>query len=101
MRIKKGDNVKILSGKDRGKSGKVIRVYPITERVIVENINLVKKHKKSRQSNEQSERITMPAPISLSNVLLICPKCSKITRMGVKTVADKKVRVCKKCEAEI
>jgi large subunit ribosomal protein L24 len=101
MRIKKGDNVKILSGKDRGKSGKVIRVYPITERVIVENINLVKKHKKSRQSNEQSERITMPAPISLSNVLLICPKCSKITRTGVKTVADKKVRVCKKCEAEI
>lgn len=101
MRIKKGDNVKVLSGKDRGKSGKVVRVYPVTERVIVENINLVKKHKKSRQSNEQSERITMPAPISLSNVLLICPKCSKVTRTGVKIVAGKKVRVCKKCEAEI
>ena len=101
MRIKKGDNVRVLSGKDRGKTGKVIKVYPSVNRVIVENINLVKKHKKSRQSNEQSERITMPAPISLSNVLLICPKCSKVTRTGAKIVAGKKVRVCKKCEAEI
>ena len=101
MRIKKGDNVKVLSGKDRGKTGKVIKAYPGTGKIIVENINLVKKHKRSRQSNEKSERITMPAPINVSNVLLICPKCSKVTRVGVKFVANKKVRVCKKCEAEV
>ncbi len=101
MRIKKGDNVRILSGKDRGKTGKVIKVYPGRERLIVENINLVKKHKKSRQSNEQSERMTIAAPIHVSTVMLICPKCSKPTRLGVKEIDGKKVRICKKCQAEI
>ncbi len=101
MRIKKGDNVKILSGKDRGKTGKVIKVYPEKKRLIVENINLVKKHKKSRQSNEQSERMTLAAPIHISTVMLICPKCSKPTRLGVKAIDEKKVRICKKCQAEV
>ncbi len=91
----------MLSGKDRGKSGKVLRVYPKEGRVIVENINLVKRHKRSLRANEKSERITMPAPMDISNVLLICPKCSKVTRLGAKNVEGRRVRVCKKCEAEI
>jgi len=101
MRIKKGDKVKILSGKDRGKTGKVIKVYPATQKLIVENINLVKKHKKSRQDNEKSERMTIAAPISVSKVMLVCPKCSKPTRLGSKEIEGKKVRICKKCQAEV
>ena len=101
MKIKKGDSVKILRGKDRGKTGRVIRVFVQDDKVVVENMNLVKRHKKSKRSNEQSERITIAAPIYVSNVQLICPKCSKPTRTGVKRIDSKNVRVCKKCQAEI
>jgi len=101
MRIKKGDNVKILRGKDRSKTGKVLRVFPGSGRVIVENMNLVKRHKKSRRAGEQSERITVAMPINIANIQLVCPKCSKPTRIGRKIVDNKNVRVCKKCEAEI
>ncbi len=99
--IKKGDKVKILSGKDRGKTAKVIRVLPKEERVMVEGVNLVKKHRKARVAGEKSERITMPASIHISNVMLICPKCSKSTRLGAKRIDGKKVRICKKCQAEL
>ena len=101
MNIKKGDNVKILRGKDRGKNGKVLRVFPKKAKLIVENMNLVKRHRKARNTNEQSERMTVPAPISISNVQFICPKCSKPTRLSLKLIDGKKVRVCKKCQAEI
>jgi len=101
MRIKKGDNVKILRGKDRSKTGKVLRVFPGSGRVIVENMNLVKRHKKSRRAGEQSERITVAMPINIANIQLVCPKCSKPTRIGRRIVDNKNVRVCKKCEAEI
>jgi large subunit ribosomal protein L24 len=101
MRIKKGDNVKILRGKDRAKTGKVLRVFPSAGKVIVENMNLVKRHKKSRRAGEQSERITVAMPINIANVQFICPKCSKPARLGRKVVDKKNVRVCKKCEAEI
>ena len=101
MRIKKGDKVKILCGKDRGKTGKIIRMMPSKGKLIVENINLVKKHKKSRKAGEQSERMTLAAPINISNVMLVCPKCSKASRMRSKTIDNKAVRVCQKCEAEI
>ena len=101
MRIKKGDNVKILRGKDRDKTGKVLRVFPSTNKVVVENMNLVKRHKKARQASEQSERITVAMPINVANVQFICTKCSKPTRLGSKIVDKKRVRVCKKCEAEV
>jgi large subunit ribosomal protein L24 len=101
MRIKKGDNIKVLRGKDRGKTGKVLRVFPSKDKVLVENINLVKRHKKSRRAGEQSERITVSMPINVANVQFICPKCSKPTRLGKKIVDKKNVRVCKKCEAEV
>jgi len=101
MRIKKGDNVKILRGKDRGKNGKVIRVFPAVNKVVVENMNLVKRHKKSRRAGEQSERVTVSMPINVANVQFVCPKCSKPVRLGCKVVDSKNVRVCKKCEAEV
>lgn len=101
MRIKKNDNVKILRGKDRAKTGKVLRVLPEDKKVVVENLNLVKRHSKARQAGEKSEIITVAAPIHTSNVQVICPKCSKPTRLGSKVVDGKNVRVCKKCEAEI
>ncbi len=101
MRIKKGDIVKVLRGKDRGKTGKVLRVFPEKKKMIVENMNLVKRHKKSRRAGEQSERITVASPIYVSNLQIVCPKCSKPTRLGIKKVDNKNVRFCKKCEAEI
>jgi large subunit ribosomal protein L24 len=101
MSIKKGDIVKILRGKDRGKTGKVLRSFPQKNTLIVENINLVKRHKKSRRAGELSERMTIASPIRVSNVQLVCPKCSKPTRIGSKNVNKKNVRVCKKCQTEL
>jgi len=100
MRVKKGDKVKVLCGKDRGKIGEVIKVMPGRKRLIVENVNLTKKHRKARRAGEKSERITVAAPIDSSNVMLVCPKCSKAVRVSAKIIDDKKVRVCKKCKAE-
>ena len=101
MRIKKGDNVKILRGKDRGRIGKVLRVFPADNKVVVENINLVKKHRKARRAGEQSERVEIAMPINVANVQFVCPKCSKPSRLGKKIIDGKNVRVCKKCEAEV
>ena len=101
MKIKKGDNVKILSGKDRGKTGKVLKVIPATSKIVVEKINLVKKHRKAKSQREHSERISIPLPIDASNAQVVCSKCGKVTRIGAKEVDGKKVRMCKKCQAEI
>ncbi len=101
MKIKKGDQVKMLSGKDRGKTGKVLRVAPKENKVVVEKVNLIKKHRRARHQGERSERISIPAPVDTSNVQLICSKCGKPTRITSKMIEGKKVRACKKCEAEI
>ncbi len=97
MRIKKGDQVKILAGKDRGKTGNVLRVIPDEERVVVENINVHKKHTGPRRSGEKGQIIQAPAPIHISNIALICTKCGKPTRVGFRFEETKKVRYCKKC----
>ena len=101
MRIKKGDNVKVLSGKDRGKTGKVLRALPGENKIVVEKVNIVKKHRKSQGQGKKGERISIPAPLSVSNVQLMCPKCGKPSRVGTKMVDGKKVRMCKKCQAEV
>lgn len=101
MNIKKGDKVKVLSGKDRGKDGKVIRVTPKEGRVVVDGLNLIKKHKKSQKRGQKGERVTISGAIDASNVQLICPKCGKASRIGHKMINDKKVRICKKCQGEI
>jgi len=102
MKIKKGDNVKVIAGKDKGKTGKVIQAFPRLEKVVVENVNMLKKHMRAKQQGQQGQAIEFSAPLSVTNVLLVCPKCAKPTRVGVKRMEDgKKGRVCKKCKEVI
>jgi len=101
MKIKKGDTVLITSGKDRRKKGKVLTSFPPERKVIVEEINLRKKHQKPRRAGEKGQIIQLPVPLDISNVKLICPKCGKATKVGYKIVEKKKYRVCKKCGQEI
>jgi len=101
MKIKKGDQVLVISGKYRGKKGKVIRALPKKEKVVVEGVNIVKKHVRPRRAGEKGQIVQMPAPLHVSNVKLICPHCKKATRVGYKIEAKKKYRICKKCKREI
>ena len=95
MHIKTGDKVKVIAGKDKGKEGAVLQALPKADRVVVEGVNVVKKHRKATQQNEAGI-LEQEAPIHVSNVQLIDPKSGKATRVGVKTVDGKKVRVAKK-----
>jgi large subunit ribosomal protein L24 len=101
MKIKKNDTIKILTGKDAGKTGKVLRAYPTENKIIAEGLNLIKKHKRPRREGEKGQRVELPRKFSVSNVMLVCPKCGKTTRVGYKKEGEKKVRICKKCEGEI
>jgi large subunit ribosomal protein L24 len=98
MHIKKQDKVKILNGNDRGKEGIVLKVYPDSNRVIVEKINMIKRHTRQSQSAPQGGIIEREAPLSISNVMLICPKCNSAARTGTAVLDDgSRVRTCKKC----
>lgn len=101
MKIKKGDNVKVLTGKDRGKTGKVITVDPGNERVTVEGLNLYKKHVRPRRQGEKGQLISVPRPLHVSNVLPVCASCGKAARVGHRMEGDTKVRYCKSCNATI
>jgi len=101
MKIRKGDNVKILSGKDRGKTGKVSRALPDGAKAFVEGLNIVKKHVRPRKQGEKGQRVSVPAAIDISNLMLVCPKCSKSSRIGYKLKDGSKFRICKKCGSEI
>jgi large subunit ribosomal protein L24 len=101
MKIKKGDTVLIISSKDRGKKGKVLTSFPKERKVIVEGMNIRKKHVRPKRAGEKGQIIQLPAPLDVSNVKLICPKCGKATRVGYKIVEKRKSRVCKKCGQEI
>ncbi len=99
MHVKRGDTVKVISGKDKGKEGKIITAYPETGKVIVEGVAMVKKHQKARMQGQESGIISKEAAIDASNVLRVCSKCGKAARTGVKILEDgSKVRYCKKCE---
>ncbi len=100
MKINKNDTVKILLGKDRGKSGKVLCVWTKESKVLVEGINLYKRHIKKTKQHEGGI-IDIPKPLNLSNVALICPSCKKVTRVGMKIESNRKMRICKKCHEEI
>lgn len=100
-KIKKGDQVKMLAGKDSGKDGKVGSVFPVEGRVVVDGLNLIKKHMKPRREGEKGQRVEIPRKVDISNVALICPKCGKTTRVGFKKTEKEKVRFCKKCNSEI
>jgi len=105
MKIKKGDNVKVMAGKDRNKTGKVIQVFPGSDKVVVEGVNIMSKHMKTRRTGEKGQKLEFSGPVNASNVMLICPKCSKPTRVGSKVLVDgakkEKVRTCKKCNEVI
>ena len=101
MNIKKDDKVVVLSGKDKGKEGKVLTADPKASKVIVEGVNVATKHQKPRKQGEEGGIIKVETPIYASKVQLVCPKCGKATRVAHKIEGDKKVRVCKKCGAEI
>lgn len=101
MKLLKGDTVKVVAGKDKGKIGKILRAYSKEEKVLVENVNQYKRHLKKRTEGENSQIVTITKPLPLSNISLICPKCSKVTRIGFKTEKGKKMRFCKKCGKEI
>ena len=101
MKIKKGDTVVVLSGKDKGKQGKVQVVEPANRKVVVEGINVVTCHTKPRKQGETGGIIKKEAAIYASKVQVVCPKCSKGTRVAYKVEGDKKIRVCKHCGAAL
>ena len=101
MTVKKGDNVVVIAGKDKGKTGKVLEVFPKDNRVLVDGVNIVTKHKKARTQNEKSEIVKMNAPIEASNVMVVCPVCGKATRVAHKEIEGKKARACKKCAGSL
>jgi large subunit ribosomal protein L24 len=101
MKIKKGDNVKIISGKNRGKTGKVTHVFPKENKIVVEGVNICKRHSRPKKQGQKGQIIQRPMPIDVSNAVLVCPHCGKPTRVGSRLAAAKKIRICKKCQGEI
>lgn len=101
MKLKKDDQVKIVHGKDAGKTGKVIRVFGKEDKVVVEGVNQYKRHVKGRMQGQKSEIITITKPLPVANVILLCPKCNKPTRVGYTDVKGAKERICKKCGKSI
>lgn len=101
LRLKTGDTVRVILGKDRGKKGKVMAVMPRDGRVIVEGISMVKKHVRARRAGEKGQRVSVAASITASNVQLVCPQCKKGVRVGIRRQDGQRVRFCKKCAAEI
>ena len=101
LNVKKDDTVVVISGKDKGKQGKVLTAFPAEERVVVQGANMVTRHRKPRKQGEEGGRISKEGSIDESNVMLVCPKCGKATRVGHAYEGDKKVRVCKKCGKNI
>ena len=101
VHVKTGDNVQVISGKDAGKTGKVLAVGPAEGKVIVEGLNMGTKHVKPRRQGEQGGIVKAEGAMYASKVMPVCPKCNKPTRIGHKVEGDKKVRICKKCGAEI
>ncbi len=101
LHIKTGDTVQVMSGKDKGKQGKVLEVSPKEKKVIIEGRNVVTKHVKPRRQGELGGRVNAEAPIYACKVMPVCPKCNKPTRVGHEQKGDKKVRVCKRCGAEL
>ena len=117
MKLKKGDTVLIISGKDKGRTAKILKSFPKERKVLVEGINLKSKHVKPKKQGEKGQVVKVPFPIDVSDGKFICPKCGKATRLGYKILKDtsvnslqhgsgqagqvKKFRVCKKCKSEV
>ncbi len=96
MKFKKGDEIEVITGKDRGKRGKIVRVILKDEKIVVDGVNVMKKHVKARRDGAKGERIELPFPIHVSNAMLVCPHTGKPTRIGYKIEGKEKVRVSRK-----
>lgn len=101
MKLKKGDKVKVIAGKDKGREGTIERVYVKTETVIIPGVNLYKKHVKKNEQMPQGGVVELPRQLNASKIMLVCPKCGKTTRVGYELKGDKKNRICKKCKSQI
>ena len=106
MKIKKGDTILVTEGKDKGKKSKVLKALPKDGKLLIEGVNIIKKHQKARKQGGKGEIIKRPAPIDSSNVKIICPKCNKASRVGYIVSENSKKkgtksRICKKCNQEI
>ncbi|MDP2656481.1 MAG: 50S ribosomal protein L24 [bacterium] len=104
MKIKKNDTIKVLAGKDRGKTGKVLRVFPEQEKIVVEGINVLAKHVRPAKKGERGQKVYFPARMAVSNGMLVCPSCGKPTRVGYAVshgegAQTRKERLCKKCKS--
>ncbi|MFC1703461.1 50S ribosomal protein L24 [Candidatus Omnitrophota bacterium] len=99
LRLKKEDTIKVIAGKDKGKKGKVLKVFPQRKRLLVERINLVKKHMRRTQADQKGGVVEKEMPLEISNVMLVCRHCNKATRIGTKILKDNsKARMCRKCK---
>lgn len=101
MKLKKGDEVIVTIGKDKGKKGKVEKAFPKLGKVVVAGVNTFKRHRKKRDENTPAAIVEIVKPISVAKIALICPKCGKQTRVGYRIVKNEKERICKKCEQVI
>ena len=101
LRVKTGDTVRVLRGRDRGKKGKIMAVFPREGRVLVEGLNMIYRHVRPRRAGEKGQRVEVASPLRVNNVQLVCPNCKKGTRVGSRREGDTRVRVCKHCEAVI
>ncbi|HLD70298.1 MAG TPA: 50S ribosomal protein L24 [Negativicutes bacterium] len=101
MKVKKGDSVLVISGKDRGRTAKILKSFPKQGSILVDGINLKKKHIKPKRQGEKGQVIQAPAPMDASSVKFLCPKCGKAVRIGYKIGDGRKSRVCKKCNSEV
>lgn len=99
MKIKKGDHVLIIAGKDRTRKGKILQVLPMEAGLVVEGMNIKRKHRRGKREGEKGQVVEIPGPMHVSNVKIVCPKCGKAARVGYKIEGGKKYRACKKCKA--
>lgn len=99
LKVKKGDNVVVISGKDRGKTGKITQIIPAQNRAVVEGVNIIIKHQKPQGNKQKGGIIKKSAPMQISNLMVVCPVCGKATRVAKKEISDKLSRICKKCGA--
>lgn len=101
MKFKKGDQIEMISGKDRGKRGAILRVFPALDKITVEGVNIRKKHIRARKEGAKGERIEFPAPFSMGKAMLVCPHTGKLTRIGYRREAGEKIRISKRAQKPI
>lgn len=101
MKFKKGDSVQIVSGKDKGRKGKIEKIFPKIHKVLVPGINMYKRHMKKRDEKHPGGIIDFSRPMNVSGIALICPKCNQKTRIGMYVSVDEKYRICRKCQQRI